>query len=445
MTARHRARGSERWNLRILILGGYGFIGAEIARALAKAGHDIVGLGRNAEIGRRLIPEAAWIAADIAKLDTPEKWAPRLKGFDVIVNAAGALQDGPRDRLSAVHHRSIAACVAAAEASGVQRFVQISAVGADLSASTDFMSTKALGDVAVKMSALDWTILRPGLVLGRNAFGGTALLRMLAAAPLIETLAYPAAKVQTVAIDDVTMAVRRAVEGDIPTRAAYDLVEVSPHTLRDIVRALRRWLGFGEARLSLTAPPLLTRLVSSFADAAGVLGWRSPLRSTAMRVMSEGVLGDPEPLRRVSGRALKSLGETLAAMPSTAQERVYARAQLALPLMIVALAVFWIASGAVGLMATEAAATHLYSAVGVAAAKAVVAAGSVVDMAIGALLLLRRTARQAAVASVAVAGFYLVAGTLTEPTLWLDPFGALAKIIPLMAMGIAVALLLEER
>lgn len=429
--------------MRILILGGYGFIGAEIARALLREGHEVVGLGRNAATGKRLVPEAQWIGADIAKLDAPEEWAPHLSGIEAIVNAAGALQDSARDDLEAVHHRAVAALVEAA--AKVKRFIQISAPGAEASASTAFMRTKAAGDAAVRAALFDWIVLKPGLVIGRGAYGGTALLRMLAGFPLMTPLVAASARVQTVSVDDVADAVIKALKGEVPMRRDYDLVEDEPHSLRDIVRGFRRQLGFAPARFEPDLPHWVSKIVGPLADFAGWLGWRSALRSTALNVVRENVLADPAPWRAATGRSLRTFEQALALLPGTAQERLFARAQLALPLMIVALGVFWILSGAIGLVTIEEAAAHLQRAVGVEAAKALVVAGSLADMAIGAGLFLRRTARQAALASVAVAGFYLVAGTLTEPALWLDPFGALAKIIPLMAMGLAVALMLEER
>lgn len=431
--------------MRVLILGGYGLIGAELMRACIAAGFDCTGLGRSVATGRRLVPEAKWIGADIGKLDAPEKWTPHLEGVEAIINAAGALQDSARDDLDAIHHRAIAALVVAAEKAGVKRFVQISAPGAAAGASTAFMRTKAAGDAAIRASSLDWTILKPGLVIGRGAYGGTALLRMLAGFPLATPLVHASARVQTVALDDVASAVVAVVKGEVPTRRDYNLVEEEAHTLREIVRGFRRQLGFAPARGEPDFPEWASAPVAALADVAGALGWRSPLRSTALKVLREDVLADPAPWQAAGGQAMKPFSATLAALPGDAQDRIFARAQLALPLMIVALGVFWIASGAIGLVALDAAASHLYDGVGDGAARALVIAGSLADLAIGAGLLVRRTSRAAAIASVIVAVLYLVAGTLIEPTLWLDPFGALAKIIPLTAMGLAVALLLEER
>lgn len=431
--------------MRVLILGGYGFIGAEIMRACMEAGFECVGLGRSAKTGQRLVPGAEWIGADMASLDAAGKWAAHLAGVDAVVNAAGALQDGPRDRLSAIHQTAVVACLEALEEAGARLFVQVSAVGAAVSASTQFMSSKAHGDAAVKASPLEWVILRPGLVIGRSAYGGTALLRVLAGFPLMTPLVHASSRVQTVAVDEVADAVVAALRGEIASRRVYDLVEEEPHALRDIVRGFRRQFGFAPARIEPDLPRWVAAAAGALGDVAGLLGWRTALRSTAMKVMGEEVLGDPAPYRRASGKSLRPFDKSVALVSATAQERLFARAGLVLPLMIVSLAAFWILSGAIGLVSIGKAAPHLYDLAGAGLAKALVVAGSFLDIAIGAALLHRRTSRIAAIASAAVGAFYLAAGTLTEPALWLDPFGALAKIIPIAAMGLAVALLLEER
>ncbi|WP_420813175.1 NAD(P)H-binding protein [Methylobacterium currus] len=67
----------------------------------------------------------------------------------------------------------------------IRRVVQVSTVGAAPDARTAFLRTKDAADAALAQADLDWTILRPGLVLAPTAYGGTALLRAarLRAAP----------------------------------------------------------------------------------------------------------------------------------------------------------------------------------------------------------------------------------------------------------------------
>lgn len=430
--------------MRVLLIGAYGFLGAECARALLARGHEVVGIGRDVPLGRRLLPDVSWRKGDLRGLTNEEAWEPLLEGVETVVNAAGALQDGPGDDLFAVHVDSVRACLEAAGQGEIRRFVQISAAGASRDAATLFLRTKGQGDALVRASALDWTIFKPGLVLGRNAYGGTALLRMLAAFPFVAPLAHARALVQTVSEDDVAAAVVAAVEGAVPSRCDYDLVEDSPHTLRDLTRALRARLGFAAARVELDMPQGVVAVVARLADAAGALGWRSPLRSTAMTVLRNDVRGDPAPWRAATGRSLKPMAETLRLLAPTAQERAFARLQLLLPLMIGVLSLFWIASGLIGAARADAAAA-LLSGMPQAAALALVHAGAAADLAIGALLLIRRAARGAAIASVLLAAGYLVAGTVLTPALWADPLGPFVKVIPAMTLGLVVAFVLEKR
>ncbi|UPT62118.1 MAG: NAD(P)H-binding protein [Hyphomonadaceae bacterium JAD_PAG50586_4] len=242
--------------MRVLVLGGYGLIGLEIVRRLRAAGHELIGLGRSAQKGGSAAPHVRWISADIATLTTPHAWAPHIEGVDAIVNASGALQDGARDNLRAAQQDAIVALIQACKAKAI-RFVQISAPGAVLDANTAFMRTKAAADSALRASALDWTILKPGLVISANAYGGTSLLRILAATPFVQMLVLGDARVQIAAASDVAEATLLAVEGVTPSRRDYDLAAAEAHTLREVVGKFRVWLGFEPARVRLELPRAL--------------------------------------------------------------------------------------------------------------------------------------------------------------------------------------------
>lgn len=432
--------------MRVLVLGAYGFIGLATARSLHAAGHEVTGLGRSATTGPKLFPAIRWMSTDIARLATPADWQPLLADIDVVVNAAGALQDGARDDLERIHHTAIAALVAACEARGGIRLVQISAPGANEVAATAFMRSKARGDAAVKRSTLRWVVLRPGLVLGPNAYGGSALLRMLAALPLVNVLAMPDKRIQTVALDDVTQVVRDAVEGRLPDHTDLDLVEANAHRLEEVVDQLRRWLGLPAPWATIVVPNWCLRVVTGIADALGLPGWRSPLRATAMRSIDNEVIGDAAPLRLLRGADLKSLAQTLDVMPATIQERWFARLYLLMPLMVATLCVFWLASGAIALLdVARAAAVLPQESVPRNLANTLVIGGALVDIALGLAILVRPLARRACLGMVATSFAYLLAGTLLTPGLWLDPLGPLVKVLPATLLALIAMAVMEER
>lgn len=432
--------------MRVLVLGGYGLIGLEIVRRLQVDGFSVTGLGRSAAKGRRVAPDIHWIGADIAQLVTPDGWRPHLAGIDAVVNASGALQDGARDNLAAVQDEAIRALIVACAQAHVARFIQISAPGATAVASTAFLRTKAVADDALRTSALRWTILKPGLVISANAYGGTALVRMLAAFPLVQPLVLGDARVKTVAAEDVADAVAFALAHDQATaRRDFDLVERQDHSLREVVGAFRAWLGFPAARAQIALPRFIGDVVATIADVAGWLGWRSPLRSTALRVLSEGIAGDGGAWESVRGRPLKSLEETLRSLASTSQERIFARATLVFPVLVATFAAFWIASGLIGFWRAEEAARVLDGATSPGMAMTLVLGGGILDILIGAGALVRRFTRGAAIASIVVASAYLVSGSMLTPHLWADPLGPLVKVFPAMALALAVAALAQER
>ena len=431
--------------MRILVLGGYGLIGSAVLARLLDAGHEMVALGRDVTAARRRFPEATWIARDIATLSEPAAWHPVIAGCDAVVNCAGVLQDGPGDDVRAVQDTAMQALFRACAETGIAKIVQVSAVGASADARTAFMRTKDAADAALAQLDLDWTILRPGLVLAPTAYGGTALMRALASVPLALPVVGGAGPIQTVHVDDVAEAVRLAVEGRVPPRAAYDLVEDEAHSLAEVAGAFRSWLGHPPAPL-VAVPRILVRPVVALCDGLGRLGWRSPLRSTALVQVTEGVTGDPGPWRRAGGPAPTSLRASLRRLPSTVQERWFGRLWLLKPVVIGGLALFWLVSGLVGLVRFEATAAVLTErGVGPATANAAVAAGIVLDLALGAAMLVRRLMPLAALGMIGGTLAYWVAGTWLAPDLWADPLGVYVKTLPAALLALVALALAAER
>ena len=428
---------------RVLVIGAYGMIGAELVRDLTAHGISVTALGRNARLARRVLPGADWVFRDLRDLTGPQDWAGVIAGHSHVINAAGALQDNARDDLAAVHDVAIAAlATACAEAEiGV---IQISAVGAEASASTDFMASKARGDAALRAAGGPFWIYRPGLVLARTGYGGTALMRLLAAVPWVQPVTFARARMQTVGMADICAAIRATLAGDIPPGTEADLVEDSAHGLEQIVAAYRAWLGFAPARMTLRLPGWTTRPVGALADGLGRLGWRSPLRSTALAVTAGGVTGDAAQTRALLGRPAAALSEVLAQSPARAEDRLAARIGLLMPLVIAGLSLFWIASGLIGAARLSQAAATLAD-WPMWLAKASVLLWAAVDVALGLAVLYRPWIKRALWGMVAVCCVYLVSASLFTPALWLDPLGPLFKILPAAILALVALPMIEAR
>jgi len=209
---------------------------------------------------------------------------------------------------------------------------------------------------------------------------------------------------------------------------------------------MRSWLGLPEWRGTFAVPGWAVKLIGKGADALGWLGWRSPLRTNALKSLESGIRGDPEEWRRRGGISMKSLEETLQAMPATAQERSFSRLYLLLPLAIGCLSLFWLVSGLIGLWSfREAQAVLTQENVAPALAGAFVIGGSIADLLLGLGVLWRRWTRLACLGMVTVSLGYLFFGTLLTPDLWIDPLGPFVKIVPALVLALMVAFLQGER
>ena len=429
---------------KILVIGGYGLIGRAIVDTLVSGGHDVVALGRSAKLANRANPDISWIIRDLSELCSSRDWHAVLEEFEFVVNCAGVLQDTHKDNLMLVHEKMIAALVQACEDSHTN-LVQISAVGATKAASTEFLRTKATGDELIRKSNLRFWILRPGLVIAPNAYGGTAMLRMLAAFPYVQPLVFAGSPVQTVSVQDVSDVVCKIVDGQITPGKVYDLVETEQHSLAQVVAAHRSWLGLPPPRTVTQLPNFCATTLAFGADFLGKFGWRSPARSSAMAVLREGIVGDPMPLKHDVGE-LSSLSETLNSNFAGAEYRLAARMQLLMPLLVLTLSIFWFLSGLIGLVQLDEAAKELIIA-GWPSTLSVLSVifWSMVDMTLAGLIWFRSFAKTACLGMVAVSLFYLLAASVFTPVLWLDPLGPLLKIVPGLFVPLVTWMTLETR
>src|SRR5438094_3384748 len=260
-------------NRRTAVLGGSGFIGRYIVKRLAARG-EVVAVGcRNAEEAKFLKPMGD--VGQIAPLNIAigdERLLPAfLAGNDALVNCVGILREKGSQTFELAHHIGPGRLAGFAREAGVERFVHISAIGADLRSTSVYARTKAAGERAVRDAFPTVTILRPSVVFGPedqffNRFAGMAMI--MPALPLIgggET------RFQPVYVGDVADAVIKCLEDPATAGRTYELGGPKTYTFRELLDLLlqevrrKRWfinLPFGVAGLQarlmsiLPDPPL---------------------------------------------------------------------------------------------------------------------------------------------------------------------------------------------
>lgn len=431
---------------RILLTGASGFVGSAIAMRLVAADFAVTGVARDPETAARRVPAVEWVAGDFNTDHRAKDWTARLKDISAVVNCAGVLQDGLGDNLENVHVKGAEALFEAAQKAGIRRVIQISAVGAEPDAETAFMRTKAEGDRRLRQKDLDWVVLRPGLVIGRPVYGGMGLIRGLAALPFVSPAIGGAKPMQVTGLEDLSDEVVRFLSPDAPVRATYDVIHPEPNELADIIIRMRQWLGFRPAPI-ITLPAWTGLAAGKFGDLAGWLGWRAPIRSTAIKQTLAGVSGDPSGWLAATGAKPKPLSALPDPGPATVQDRWHARLWAARPLALITIALFWIVSGLVALWPSFGAASAILTGAGIGTetAMATTAATALADIALGLGALVKRTHKAALSGMILVSLAYVVGGTVLTPYLWSDPLAPLLKILPQILLAAMLLATSDDR
>jgi uncharacterized protein YbjT (DUF2867 family)/uncharacterized membrane protein YphA (DoxX/SURF4 family) len=429
--------------MRILVTGAYGFIGAHITAALVASGQDVVCAVREARVDSRF-PGLKAIACDMSRDTDPQIWLSRLDDIDAVVNCAGILRETDRDTFQAVHEQSPLALFRACEQRGIERVIQISALGDP--ADGEFVASKHRCDEALAQLPLEWLVLRPSLVYSvRGSYGGTSLLRGLSALPWLMPLPGNGDQpVQPISAEDIGACVAAALKNSSCTRQVVELVGPDMLSLREYLLTWRRWLGF--------ATPRLWKVPSSLVGMAASLGERfgkGPLGNTMTRMLERGNVGSADAIKKLQdglGIFPRALRRVLDESPSHVQDRWHARLYFLLPTLRIVIALLWICSGVVGWLTPM---THVIGTTSehpmsppllFALARGTAAA----DLMLGALCLIRwRTSLVLALMLVMLLGYTLGIG-IFWPQHWLDPFGGLLKNLPLVVV-LLILLATDER
>jgi uncharacterized protein YbjT (DUF2867 family) len=428
--------------VKVLITGASGFIGSHLVDALLKSGHEVVACVRNPESAKQRWPGTTAIKADFCRDHEVNVWLPRLQGIDVVINAVGIIRETRSQTFEALHTAAPCALFKATEQAGVMKVIQVSALGADKTAFSQYHLSKRAADEFLMALDLDWTIVMPSIVYGPGA-KSMAFFKAIAALPIVPLVDKGDQPVQPIHINDFTRAVLQLLEPESRKRLRIEMVGPHPIAIKEIYIQLRDWLGMGQAHF-ISMPYRFTLIAARI---GGFMG-NTPMNAEAVQMLRNGNTADVTPFISQFGFTPKSFEASLARIPSQQSDRWHAGLYFLGPLLRLMIAFLWIFTGIVSafLFPLEQSYAMLAKA-GIEGiwAPIMLYCAAATDFALGIATLMAYRLTLVGWVQIAVMVLYSVIITFSQPEQWIHPFGPVSKNLPLIIATLMMIVMQRRR
>ncbi|MFD1342124.1 complex I NDUFA9 subunit family protein [Litorisediminicola beolgyonensis] len=219
----------------VTIIGGSGFVGRYIARRMAQDGWRVrVAVRRpNDAIFVRPYGVVGQVEPVFCNIRDDGSVRDVLVGAEAVVNCVGVLSETGKNTFEATQADGAARVARIAAEMGTKRLVQISAIGADAEADSEYASTKARGEAAVLEHFPEAVILRPSIIFGSEDEFFNRFAAMTRLGPILPVVGADT-RFQPVYVDDVARAAQMAVKGEAAS-GIYELGGPDVSTFRELM------------------------------------------------------------------------------------------------------------------------------------------------------------------------------------------------------------------
>lgn len=278
----------------VTVFGGSGFVGAQVVRALAKRGwrvrvavrrpgqaYDLKPLG---DVGQ-IQPVRCDITREADVVDA-------LRGATAAVNLVGILYETPSRKFQSLHVNGARHIAEACAAAGIDRLVQVSAIGANPDSDAAYARSKAEAEMAVRAVKPDAVVIRPSIVFGAgddflNRFAGLAAI-----APALPLIGGGQTRFQPVYVGDVAEAIARAVVRVDAAGRTFELGGPAVMTFESVLKLILRETN--RSRPLIPLPFFVARIIGNLAQLTALVGIAPALTADQVEMLKTDTVVSPD-------------------------------------------------------------------------------------------------------------------------------------------------------
>jgi uncharacterized protein YbjT (DUF2867 family) len=233
----------------ITVFGGTGFLGRRVVDRLRDRGFFVRIASRHPHRGRELFgldgPQFQLVEADI---HDPEAVADALAGAYGVVNAVSLYVERGGETFHSVHVEAARRLAGLAQRYGVERFIQVSGIGADAASPSLYIRKRGEGELAVRAAFADALVIRPAVMFGPDDAFLTTVLALLRKLPLYPMFGRGLTRLQPAYVGDVAEAIARVLELTERRGVTFECGGPRSYSYEELLRAVASEAGL-EARL----------------------------------------------------------------------------------------------------------------------------------------------------------------------------------------------------
>lgn len=290
----------------IAITGANSAIGQAILRGGRRKGATtaFIAAVRSERAVQQLPPLADNSSVALISYNDSESLQSAFRNAATVIHLAGLLIERPDSSYENANVQTTRTVVEAARQSGVRKFVLVSAIGADEGCANRYFKTKGEAETLVKVSGLDYTILRVPLLLGRETEGAAALRRHLSR-PRVWLIGGGRHLEQPLDVEDIAAAANLAADPDRVRNLTLELAGPTIVAHREmILRAAR--LADRQIRIC-SVPKVLVKTALAIRERVAPAGFSTD----ALEVITTDTQLDPAPAATRLGIQLTGLDEMI--------------------------------------------------------------------------------------------------------------------------------------
>jgi uncharacterized protein YbjT (DUF2867 family) len=238
----------------VTVFGGTGFLGRSIVARLLAKGHPVRVIARRPERAATIFgeprPELSLRAGDLL---VESATAAAIDGASTVVNAVSLYVERGELTFEAVHVNGAARLARLCALYGVERFIQVSGIGADIRSASRYIRARAAGECAARSEFAGTVIVRPAVMFGPEDAFLTTLIRLLRILPVFPLFGNGLTRLQPVYIEDVGEAVAILASRPAPS-PVYEFGGPRILAYRELVETVARALSLQRWYVPLPFP-----------------------------------------------------------------------------------------------------------------------------------------------------------------------------------------------